>query len=839
MGSHAHHAELSHAPPARAAGRERRLRRRPRARRRLPGGGGRGRALDRLPGPPRRRGPHGGRRRGPRPRALRLLARAASGPPGAHLRPPPRRDPRGPRQRLGPRRGRARHRARGARAAARALARRRRSHARDRRRRARGERHRALAAARRPREQPQPAGRVAPPAERRARQRGGHRRGHRDPRVRLAARRSHSPRSRSRCSSSARPGRSCARPWRCSWRARRATSTSTGCASRSAGCRASCRSTTSTSGPSPAASSPSRATSAPTTASRRRTCSGPCSSASADGFGIAHSTVQIEPRDFEAARGDLLNRSLRRRRRKMRIAMVGGSVAGLSAALFLARDGHEVVVLERDAMPLPATPLEAFESWDRRGAPQVRHSHAFLARLRNLLRDRAPDVLAALLAAGAEELRYADLLPPTMADRAPRPGDEDLVMLACRRLTFEWVLRELALGEPRIRFRDGAEVRRRCAARAPPRACPGWTASSSVGRAAHGEPRRRTASSTRRAGARSSPRGSRRSARRGAPRGSGGLRHLLLLALLPAPRGRRAAAARDDDRRRPRLPEVRHLPRRLRDLLDHLRGLARRRAAPGAAARGALRGRLRRAARDARLGATRLAEPITGVHGMAEPAQRAALLRGGRAPPRPRRARDRRRGDPHEPALRARLQLRRALRQRCSPTCCARTATTRRPPPSPSMPPTEREIVPWYELARRPGPRRGRGRRALAPRRDARRAPARTAASSNPKSYLRALLRHGLVPALRFDADVSRAFFRSFNLLDPPGDLLRDPRVMLRVLEYYRTPPRARGSGARARAQRDARAASARGVAGASRAEERCAAATSSKPRPQPCDGAS
>ena len=142
----------------------------------------------------------------------------------------------------------------------------------------------------------------------------------------------------------------------------------------------------------------------------------------------------------------------------MRIAIIGGSVAGLSGALFLARAGHEVVVLERDAMPLPATPLEAFESWDRRGAPQVRHSHAFLARLRNLLRDRAPDLLAALLAAGAEELRYADLLPPTMADRAPRPGDDDLVMLACRRLTFEWVLRKLALGEPRIRFRDGAEV---------------------------------------------------------------------------------------------------------------------------------------------------------------------------------------------------------------------------------------------------------------------------------------------------------------------------------------------------------------------------------------------
>ena len=50
-------------------------------------------------------------------------------------------------------------------------------------------------------------------------------------------------------------------------------------------------------------------------------------------------------------------------------------------------------MLERDATPLPADPDAAFW-WDRRGAPQVRHSHAFLARLRNLLRDRHPDVLA-------------------------------------------------------------------------------------------------------------------------------------------------------------------------------------------------------------------------------------------------------------------------------------------------------------------------------------------------------------------------------------------------------------------------------------------------------------
>ena len=141
----------------------------------------------------------------------------------------------------------------------------------------------------------------------------------------------------------------------------------------------------------------------------------------------------------------------------MRITVVGGGVAGLSSALTLARQGHHITVLERDDTPMPASADAAFD-WDRRGAPQVRHSHAFLARLRNMLRDHHPDVLESLLQAGASEIRFGQDLPPTMTDFVPEPGDEELTMLACRRTTFEWVVRRAALAEGRVTFRTGTSV---------------------------------------------------------------------------------------------------------------------------------------------------------------------------------------------------------------------------------------------------------------------------------------------------------------------------------------------------------------------------------------------
>ena len=141
----------------------------------------------------------------------------------------------------------------------------------------------------------------------------------------------------------------------------------------------------------------------------------------------------------------------------MHVVIVGGGVSGLSTALKMGRSGHDVTVIERDDTPMPDSPDGAFD-WDRRGAPQVRHSHAFLARLRNLLATHEPDVLARLFEAGATEMRFGDDLPDTVTNFEPQPGDDELVMLACRRTTFEWVLRRAALDEGRVAFRVGVGV---------------------------------------------------------------------------------------------------------------------------------------------------------------------------------------------------------------------------------------------------------------------------------------------------------------------------------------------------------------------------------------------
>jgi 2-polyprenyl-6-methoxyphenol hydroxylase-like FAD-dependent oxidoreductase len=137
--------------------------------------------------------------------------------------------------------------------------------------------------------------------------------------------------------------------------------------------------------------------------------------------------------------------------RQERLVIAGGGIAGLALALAAGRQGIDVVLVERDPAPTADSPEAAFQSV-RTGAPQAHQTHGFLARLTRVLRERFPDVLDALLDAGAHTL------PLTRELGEPQPGDEDLAILVLRRTTLEWVLRRLVQAEPKVEVRMGTAV---------------------------------------------------------------------------------------------------------------------------------------------------------------------------------------------------------------------------------------------------------------------------------------------------------------------------------------------------------------------------------------------
>jgi 2-polyprenyl-6-methoxyphenol hydroxylase-like FAD-dependent oxidoreductase len=142
------------------------------------------------------------------------------------------------------------------------------------------------------------------------------------------------------------------------------------------------------------------------------------------------------------------------------IVVVGAGIAGLCTALRLADGARRITLLERDEAPPGGGPDIAFDQWQRRGVGQLRQSHAFLARLRNIIRDEHPELLADLHAAGCRDITFADMLPPAMRARyVPAPGDDDLTILTSRRTTLELVIRRHVERLPGVRIRNGVKVR--------------------------------------------------------------------------------------------------------------------------------------------------------------------------------------------------------------------------------------------------------------------------------------------------------------------------------------------------------------------------------------------
>jgi len=129
-----------------------------------------------------------------------------------------------------------------------------------------------------------------------------------------------------------------------------------------------------------------------------------------------------------------------------RVVVVGGGLAGLAAALFLARHEHTVTLVERDGPPGEGDSAdEDATNWKRPGAPQSHQSHVLLGRARRVLLEEAPDVLRAMAARGILEHEV----------RVGAATVEGEAMLPTRRLVAEGVLRRIVEDEPSITVRCG------------------------------------------------------------------------------------------------------------------------------------------------------------------------------------------------------------------------------------------------------------------------------------------------------------------------------------------------------------------------------------------------
>src|SRR6266702_600011 len=132
------------------------------------------------------------------------------------------------------------------------------------------------------------------------------------------------------------------------------------------------------------------------------------------------------------------------------VVVVGAGMGGLAAAKALSTHFDQVTVLERDSLPLDATP--------RQGTPQARHLHALLAGGLVALNELLPGIETDLEQAGAIRLTPQSL-------RMDRPGfdpypqrDLGLSWLSMSRPMLEFVTRQAVRRQKNIELLGGCRV---------------------------------------------------------------------------------------------------------------------------------------------------------------------------------------------------------------------------------------------------------------------------------------------------------------------------------------------------------------------------------------------
>ena len=133
------------------------------------------------------------------------------------------------------------------------------------------------------------------------------------------------------------------------------------------------------------------------------------------------------------------------------IVVCGAGICGLTTAMLLANDGHQVTVLERDPAP-PPPPGAAWDAWERRGVNQFRLPHFLMSGFREMVDAELPVVCEELLAGGAR--RFNPLGP--FAEALDPEGHE--VVITGRRPVVEAAVARAAERTPGVTVRRGVPV---------------------------------------------------------------------------------------------------------------------------------------------------------------------------------------------------------------------------------------------------------------------------------------------------------------------------------------------------------------------------------------------
>lgn len=139
------------------------------------------------------------------------------------------------------------------------------------------------------------------------------------------------------------------------------------------------------------------------------------------------------------------------------VLVLGAGLNGLATALLLARDGHQVTVLERDPAEPHGDNEALWSSWERRGVNQFNQLHFMLARWTQTMSAELPDVVAELEGRGGTRLNGVHMFPAALTGGV-RPGDERFDTVTARRPVLEAALAAVAARTPGVEIQRGRQV---------------------------------------------------------------------------------------------------------------------------------------------------------------------------------------------------------------------------------------------------------------------------------------------------------------------------------------------------------------------------------------------